>query len=403
MPRSDRIARTVHALSLVALLAWIGIDLLGKPVFGDRPWPDGVIDFRLIYDYSRQVLETHRYPPIYPHPPSAVLLQALATQTEFAIAAAIWITLTAGMTVALYATLLAMLRREQRPSAWWIALAAHGIATYFLQWEFRSLNCNLMFLGALVFAASAVQRNRPHLAGFWLAVGISLKLYPILVVPYLFWTRRRSAGFSAVAWLGVFWMVLPAAVFGRDLGLVYSDWFAQITRAADPLNHSPHPILISINTAADWLAQGDARWATAIVWSVRTLWLAAIAGVMIAARRSRDCHDVRVLLSDIALLTLAPIAVSPYLEPYHAVPFVIPAIVLVSTAADASVDRRQRAISGVVALLSAAMVPALVPWSGRGLLVCGKLFVGAVGAAAVSRANRASQRRSPAIFTRRAA
>lgn len=403
MPNSHSTLRVVNGLALVALVVWIGVDLLGKNVFGDRPWPDAVIDYRLIYDYSHHLLETHRYPPVFPHPPAAALIQSATTQFSYPVSAAIWVALTGCVAIASYVVLLRMLRRDGRPHSWLIALMAHAAGAYFLQWELRSLNCNLIFLCSLILAVASLRNARSFWTGFWFAISISLKLYPILALPYLFWTRERRALAWTLGWLSLFWIALPVAVFGQDTVVVYSDWIEQITRAIDPLNHAPHPILISLQSAASWLSGGNAALTTAIVWSVRSAWLLAIASVFLSSRRRTIPADSARLLSDIALLTLAPIAVSPYLEPYHAVPFVIPAIVLAATAADPSLPKRSRIAAGVFFAFSAAIVPSLGPWAGRGLIVNAKLFVASVGAVAVSRRQKPRSAASLQVNRRQAA
>lgn len=385
MPNLQSILRITNTLALCALVGWIGVDLLGKNVFGDRPWPDAVIDYRLIYDYSRHLLDTHRYPPVFPHPPAAALIQGATTQFPYPVSAAIWVALTGIVAISGYAVLLRMLRRDGRPHGWSLALLAHAAAAYFMQWELRSLNCNLVFLFSLILAVASLRSGRSFWTGFWFAISISLKLYPILAMPYLLWTRERRAFAWALGWLAVLWVALPVAVFGRDTVVVYTDWIEQITRAIDPLTHAPHPILISLQSAATWISGGSAALAAAIVWSVRSAWLLAIAGVFLSARRQTTPADSARLLADIALLTLAPIAVSPYLEPYHAVPFVMPAIVLIAIAADPARTYQSRLTAGILFAIALAIVPSLGPWAARGLIVNAKLFVAAVGAVAITR------------------
>lgn len=382
---SQKAWRITNGLALAAVVGWIGVDLLGKNVFGDRPWPDAVIDYRLIYDYSHHLLETHRYPPVFPHPPAAALIQSATTQFPYPVSAAIWVALTGFVAVAGYAALLAMLRRDGRPCGWPLALAAHAAAAYFMQWELRSLNCNLIFLCSLILAAAAVRNDRGRWAGFWFGISISLKLYPILVLPYLLWTRRLPAFAWTCSWLALFWLALPLAVFRGDTLTVYHDWIEQITRAIRPLDHAPHPILISLQSAAAWLSRGNDLVASAIVFGIRSIWLLAIGAVFWSARRRVLPTDSARLLADLALLTLAPIAVSPYLEPYHAVPFVIPAIVLASAAVDPSRSTHSRILAGILFAVSAAIVPSLGPWAVRGLIVNVKLFIAAVGAVAITR------------------
>ena len=60
--------------SLLLVVFWIGYAALGKNVFGKTPWPQSIVDFRLLYDYSKQIAAHQTYPPKHAYPPSAVAL-----------------------------------------------------------------------------------------------------------------------------------------------------------------------------------------------------------------------------------------------------------------------------------------------------------------------------------------
>ncbi len=103
---------------------------------------------------------------------------------------------------------------HRRPGLLLALPLAHVAVAYYFQWDMRSLNCNLVMLAALLFGCAALAAGRDRAAGFWFAASVALKMFPVLVLPYLAWTSRWralawAAGFSLVFWVGV-----PLAAFG---------------------------------------------------------------------------------------------------------------------------------------------------------------------------------------------
>src|SRR4029077_20910557 len=104
--------------------------------------------------------------------------------------------------------------------------------------------------------------------------GVAFKLLPVLILPYLAWTRRWralafAASFSLVLWLGV-----PLIAFGQSgIRTVHAGWVGELTRTADLDYRRVHPILISLERAATHLTDGDANAARAIVLGVSGWWM----------------------------------------------------------------------------------------------------------------------------------
>ncbi|HZT78890.1 MAG TPA: glycosyltransferase family 87 protein [Gemmataceae bacterium] len=377
-------------LALLALAAWVGADLLGKTVFGATPWPDSVVDYRLLYDYSRHVVAAKAYPPHYPYPPSAVVLHYASALFSFPVSAGLWMAGTAAAALGCWWVLARMLGLDRRPGLLALLLLAHAASAYFFQWDLRSQNCNLVFLAALLFGLRALQRQRPAAAGWWLALSFSLKLFSVLVIPYLLWSGRRKELGWTLAFLAVFWVGLPAALFTPEgMCRAYADWFRQMEEASNQRLNDGHPILISLRGSAE-RAVGDRGAAGLVENGVRGLWLAVMAGAWGASRRRADRGDIFGLLTDVSVLTLAPIALSPYLEPYHPVPFAIPALLLLHAAADRRQTWRVRLLAA--GLFAASVGVALVPhgWEVRGLVVNAKLLLAVGGGVAVAWLRRPS-------------
>jgi hypothetical protein len=373
--RSARIGRRLDTLAVVGLVGWLAFDLTARTVFGSVPWPDSVVDYRILYDSSRHIVATHRYPDYpYPYPPPSVAVQAAGTALPYSIAAAVWLGLTGLAAAAGYYALARVLGLHHRPGRLAVLPLAHVVVAYYFQWDMRSANSNLLVFAAVMFGCAALAAGRDAAGGFWFALAVALKVMPVLILPYLAWTRRWRAlawacGFSLVFWVGV-----PLVAFGADgLRSVYADWAAELTRAASA-NVNTHPILISLHKAASHVAGDNASAARAIVLGVCGLWVGVgLAGAAACwGGRPRDGYAI---LTHVSLLILGPVAVNPYLEPYHLIPLAVPAVLLLAAAVDAHQSKQVRLVSVVGFVAGMAILKASSPWPLRGLLVNAQALV----------------------------
>lgn len=365
----ERVWRRWDVVAVVGLVVWLLIDLTGRTVFGSVPWPESAVDYRIMYDASRLVVETHQYPTGYPYPPPAVAVHAASAVFPFPVSAAVWLALTGLAAGACYLTLARVLGLHRRPGLLVLLPLAHLVVAYYFQWDMRSVNCNLIVLAAVLFGCAALAAGRDTAAGFWFAASIALKMFPVLVLPYLAWTRRWRALAWAAVFSFVFWVVVPAAVYGSDsFRAVYAGWVGELTRATDPGTKDNHPILISLDKAARHAASGDAALAQGIALAVCAAWV--IVGLAGAAacwgKRERDAVSIFVHVS---LLVLGPVAVNPYLEAYHLVPLVVPALVLLVVAADPRRPVPVRVVAAVGFALGIVARKVYGPWPLRGLVV----------------------------------
>jgi len=365
----------LDVIAVVGLAVWLSLDLTGRALFGSVPWPQSVVDYRILYDSSRLVVETHQYPPHYPYPPPAVAIHAASAVFPFAVSATVWLALTGLAAGASYFVLARTLGLHRQPGLLLLLPLAHLAVAYYFQWDMRSINCNLIVLAAVLFGCVALVAGRESVAGFWFALSIALKVFPVLILPYLAWSRRWRAFGWAAGFTLVFWVAVPALAFTPEGALaVYDGWFGQLTKATNPEMKQIHPILISLDKAATHAANGDVTSARAITLGVCGLWvLVGLAGA-VACRVAHRTDPVSVF-THVSLLILGTVAVNPYLEPYHLVPLVVPAVVLLAVAADARQSASLRAVALVAFVVGVAIVKWSSPWPLRGLLVNAQALV----------------------------
>jgi hypothetical protein len=381
---SARFGRRLDVIAVIGLACWLALDLTARSVFGSVPWPESVVDYRILYEASRHVLDTNQYPAGYPYPPPAVAAHAASAAFAFPVSAALWLVLTGLAATATYLTLALVLGLHRRPGALLLLPLAHVAVAYYFQWDMRSINCNLIVLAAVVFGCAALAAGRDASAGFWFALSIGLKVFPVLILPYLAWTRRWRAFGWAAAFSVAFWAAVPVLAFGPDgTREVFAGWAGELTRATNPeLKHS-HPILISLDKAATHLTGGNPVTARFAVLGVCVLWvgvgLAGAVASLLAPRR-----DAVSILAHVSLLILGPVAVNPYLEVYHLVALVVPALVLLAVAADARQNTGVRVLAALGFVAGAAILKVSSPWPLRGLLVNAQALVFCTTAVAVA-------------------
>jgi|GEM_PF-4142214 len=184
-------------------------------------------DAAIMLAQATEIFRSGRYPLSdegpFPYPPSAVLLfraLGLVAPGIFSIA---WVALMgAGLLAALRASLAA---EPDRTRGAWLAIGALSLvaADSRVSWDLRNLNSNLIYLG-LVMTSYALMRRRPDLAGGLLGVSISLKLFSILIVPWLAINGPRRALLLTAVTVLIMWLALPVAFFGQEAIGLYEGW-----------------------------------------------------------------------------------------------------------------------------------------------------------------------------------
>jgi hypothetical protein len=333
------------------------------------------------FAFSRQVWESG-YPPaatfqagvfstVFPYPPAGVFLFNVLGLAGPQVYTLVWWAL---MFASLAATLrIALLRDRLEQDYSWLMIGALAlvVADNAVAWDLHYANNNLIYLG-LILVAYAMLGSRPVLAGILIGVSISLKIYSVLLLPWLLFFAPRRALVAAIGAVAVLWFACPLAILGPDATIaLYSGWLDQHAVVAGDWGYSMpdnpmHPPLVTVRRAAMMVTGGGPfEWqVNGIVWAALAGWLAALAWY---ARRWRPIIDVpsRAALADLTVILLAPLPLSPWLEPYHTVPNMLAVALCIIVALDERAIRMDRWVAlGTVTVIALDRLWSPIPTKG---------------------------------------
>lgn len=335
-------------------------------------------DANIIFESARQTFALAAYDPAvtFPYSPSAVLVFAAFTAAGPAAFTILWyVLMAAGLVVSVRAALTQ--ERVEVRAAWpLIGMIAVAFADSPIRWDLRNSNSNLIYLG-VVMAGYGLAARRPLLAGALVGLSVSLKLYSGLLFGWLVVNGPRRMLYAGAAAMALLWIVLPLAFFGVEGTLrLYAGWKAQVDRIADAAYHA-HIITLPSGAPVVTLHKAivnltgetfESLRTQAWVWTLRGAWVAVLLWYAWRCRSALFAAiPSRAALSDWTVLLLAPLPLSPWLEPYHAVPFLIAAVLCIAIALDRGVLRRDRLLALAALGTLGFFLVVRVPFGVRGL------------------------------------
>ncbi len=307
------------------------------------------MDFRVYYYGARGVFDGTRpvygftsglgWPMHYRYPPLFLLIFAPFALLPISWGAAVWLLLK----VVVLARLLNMaFERGLKPettSRHSALIAFLCIAPYLVE-EFRYGNAQF-FIFALSAAALLLVNERPVLSGASLALGISVKVWPLFLLPYLAVRRKWKAVSYTVVFVALF-AILPGFYFGfagnfRLLG----EWFSQESHTQLNENEIWFPnqslrgVLMRYLTVIDYSQVPDSNYAQVNILSldpslVRQIWIgfsiAAYAGFLWLANRRRYVADL--ISQGLAFCLIA--VLEPFTQKYALAILLWPAVIVAS-------------------------------------------------------------------------
>lgn len=333
---------------------------LGK-LFSPHIDPNYFRDFGILSALARYVFEHGHYQiGAYFYPPSNAvyihLVTLLGEETAFRLHL---ITQSVALMIVLVAWL-RIIRLHERADPMRITLCAFLAALFYVGFELRMHNINMLCLGLV--SAALWLRRRTWFSGLLFAMAIALKPYgSILILPWMFWNHEVRWGVVTAIWCIILMALMPIAWFGFEGTLrLYGEWLLSVRTTNHPdwiLAHG-----FSLGRGIAELFDAD-LFAPSVKWVTRSLQLVWI--VMVGAffaptlfRRSLPCGPT--MASEVSVLLMAPLPLGGLQQIARNVVILVPLLVLSGKTFDRETPVFARTLF-LLTLLLAAVLPRVVP------------------------------------------
>jgi hypothetical protein len=206
-------------VSIGAALAWAGL----VAAMVGRQLTARVADFREFYEVNHDLIWgdlARRHVVPYTYPTFFHVVVAPYAALPLWLASLAWaLTLSVALALGLRA-LHRMLASRGAPLPAWLSWGVPlALSLPVMITDFTLGNVNLLILALVCLAAAALHERRELAAGGSLAVAISLKILPVIFVPFLLIQRRVRVAALSVGLSLVFVFALPSVVLGPTRGL----------------------------------------------------------------------------------------------------------------------------------------------------------------------------------------
>jgi hypothetical protein len=175
-------------------------------------------------------------------------------------------------------------RRMSVQALVWMALLLNG---KFLVKELAFGQFNLPLALLLIGAVIAATRQRPVVAGLFVGIGVFVKPYALVLLPWLAWTQGGSAlvAFGGVMAAG---LALPASVYGwsGNLALLHA-WYRTVTDTTAP-NLLVGENISFVTMWSKWLQPGPTASALAAATAAASF---GLGGLILSKRRRVPAPD----------------------------------------------------------------------------------------------------------------
>jgi hypothetical protein len=233
--------------------------------------------------------------------PAYAFAMAPFSNIDLEVSKAIWFALSFGLLLFFVQQSVEALpgRRQSKRLLYWIT---GFVLTKFAITELQNGQCNIL-LGVLAMGGfNAARHGRRRLAGALIAVAVFVKVYALVLLPWLALAVGSTAvlAFMAVVAAG---LLLPVLVYGWDGNLsLLAGWFHTVTSTTEPNLLLRHAISFAAMWAK-WLGPG----ATASILALASVMLALAAALFVWRRRQSvpdpDYLEVGILLMLVPLIS----------------------------------------------------------------------------------------------------
>jgi len=357
-------ARSGVNLACGAVLAGGSLLFVAQGLFDDGALR-AVQDHVITYSLSRQVAESHEYFRDFTYPLPAVIFKLLLGWPGMAFSSVLWSLCSLIAFAALIVGMIELLGDLADERALLAPTLACLVWVWCVQWDFRAVNVNLVFLAMALWGLIRAQGQHLVSAGALLAASVALKLYAAPLIVYLAFRGWWRGLIWAGAFGCVFFALAPIVYFGpSDAWMLTGLWLRNVVAAMQP---GFVVELIAYKVSLEWVllsfVGGGDEGAGGLYAALRGVQLGVVlwlVGYLWLGSRRGDCRQVgERLLADAGLVLSSMVLLSPLAEPHHGVVALLPATLLAHVALDAGRGQRARisaaaVLAGVALALQAA-------------------------------------------------
>jgi hypothetical protein len=310
-------------------------------------------DYSMHLNTSLDVVNHLVYPTLpngFFYPPPFAILRVWLGELGLEASGILWMVLLIISLFGIFEASLSLLGLSNHPAKYLFALLALMSVEYWVEFDLRALNVNLLYLASLLLVLAFSFKAKPYAAGFFLALSIVLKLYSFVFLPYFLLKRQYRLCLAAALWLGVFFIVLPIAYLGMNGAVALTMSWVQSVRGSGESTNFPwelngyiislHKTLLTVLTerggkGLDNIINISEERVLFVTQVAQFLWLILVAFYFwFSRRRPFPIHVGPGMMMDAGVLTLLTLPFSPVLQPHHGVMMLIPAILLVAVVLD---------------------------------------------------------------------
>jgi hypothetical protein len=338
--------------------------------------PARQVDFTLWRFIPTYILEHHRYPAVvtgdwehtvFQYLPSAAVMMLPLSIPSQPTAFAIWLFIEASaFALVLWLTLQLSGARHCR-APWLIMIAAVLLSENSLGWDFRNHNTNIVYLALVMLGLYA---RKTWVGSLMFALSINLKLYSGLVPMALAWRHEYQLAFKTCVLAVAIAILLPVVVFGPSaFPQVMTDWIAQIRYSMAAHSGETASLIRSVSTLL--AVDPGASPVTFTLYAVQAVWLILIVCYYLLAARIQPSITIQLKqarLADVCVALVAPLPLSIWFIPYHAVVTLPAYMLLLVVASSNDWPKWLRVSSGSACVASLVVRFALPDWNYRGAM-----------------------------------
>ena len=328
----------VNAVALIALVGWVLFTLLKASSFPGQPFG---YDYGLNLRLSVNAIEGHTFAAAFLYPLPSVLLRYYLFKIFGNFSGIVWVCAMASSMYIIMRVLIHEFYTGEKECRYIYAILALIPVVYYVQWDLRSLNCNLIVLCLVLVSAFYLKKESFFISAFFLSLAVALKLYPVLILAYLLVRKQFRLVASALFWIVIFFVLIPITALGWPSFLEMTRKWIEVVALTGSQDFpvqltaykmSLHFALLSLISQGDMLALSAQRLhdIQVILFCLRIFFIISAVIYLIFDNRSPDLKGIDHNLFNMILILVASLLFSEQLQPHHGVFLLAPSLFIMN-------------------------------------------------------------------------